>query len=289
MLSLRDPADEFNDLGRKGLSIKHVTATMKGLYSILRTRLRINTASSLLLPLVGDIYSLHLERRRKLTARGESILRDMQTSLAETAKQIREDDSRTPEESGNTDLGNETTSVSEMPSANALGGDDDSRKADDSGKTDVSDEFTPAHEMPTTDALGGDETTRVPLMPSADALEEDGSKKPEESGIPGISDALMPTVETPSTGAVGEDGSTKPEESGNTIISGEIISVLLMPSTEALGEDLKKPGESGNTDLGDEDKSTFEMPSVGVLEVTTEETPKHGEGTEESVPSKESQ
>ncbi|KAF2640254.1 Nucleotidyltransferase [Massarina eburnea CBS 473.64] len=93
MLSLRDPADETNDLGRKGVCINHVAVTLQNLYRKLRVDLRNNTRHSLILPLVGDVYSLNLNRRGIVERHGRSVLTNMQTSFAETAQKIREAES----------------------------------------------------------------------------------------------------------------------------------------------------------------------------------------------------
>ncbi|KAF1963335.1 Nucleotidyltransferase [Byssothecium circinans] len=92
MLCLRDPADETNDLGRKGICIKHVIVTLRHLLTKLNTDLKKNTRHSLILPMVGDIYALNIERRKKLDNHGHKVLNDMQQSFAETARRIREEE-----------------------------------------------------------------------------------------------------------------------------------------------------------------------------------------------------
>jgi non-canonical poly(A) RNA polymerase PAPD5/7 len=90
MLSLRDPADETNDLGRKALCIKHVQATFAKLGADLARDVQINTRGSLLAELVGPSYLLHKERRRKLRQFGYGVLEQSKTDLAEKARMVRE-------------------------------------------------------------------------------------------------------------------------------------------------------------------------------------------------------
>jgi non-canonical poly(A) RNA polymerase PAPD5/7 len=90
MLSLRDPADETNDLGRKALCIKHVQTTFAKLGADLARDVQINTRGSLLKELVGPSYLLHKQRRWKLRQFGYDMLEQSKTSLAEKAKMVRE-------------------------------------------------------------------------------------------------------------------------------------------------------------------------------------------------------
>jgi hypothetical protein len=90
-LSLRDPADETNDLGRRALAIKHLRETLK--HSVKKEfykRLLRNKETSLLHPLVTPIYGLTIDERRKLSEQGLKISKDFDGSLASKAKQIRE-------------------------------------------------------------------------------------------------------------------------------------------------------------------------------------------------------
>jgi hypothetical protein len=90
-LSLRDPADETNDLGRKALAIKHLRETLK--HSVKKEfykRLLRNKETSLLHPLVTPVYGLTIDKRKKLSEQGLKVSRDLDTSLARKAKQIRE-------------------------------------------------------------------------------------------------------------------------------------------------------------------------------------------------------
>jgi non-canonical poly(A) RNA polymerase PAPD5/7 len=103
MLSLRDPADETNDLGRKGIAIKHVQATFKDMYAKLEADLKINTRHSLLFPIVGHIYSLNFGRRHKLETYGKQIADHLQSTLSIKAKAIREAETAGAEEAVQTD------------------------------------------------------------------------------------------------------------------------------------------------------------------------------------------
>jgi len=90
MLSLRDPADETNDLGRKGIAIKHVQATFRDLHKNLLLDTKFNKRASILCPLVGTSYMLQLERRRKLQNYGREWVEREQKDLAQLAKEVRE-------------------------------------------------------------------------------------------------------------------------------------------------------------------------------------------------------
>ncbi|KAA8626688.1 TRF4 DNA polymerase sigma [Pyrenophora tritici-repentis] len=92
MLCLRDPADPTNDLGRKGIAIKHVQATFAHLHRTLAQDVKQNTRISLLTPLVGTSYMLNLRRREKLENYGQHLSKQTRVSLAQTAKAIREAD-----------------------------------------------------------------------------------------------------------------------------------------------------------------------------------------------------
>jgi non-canonical poly(A) RNA polymerase PAPD5/7 len=93
MLSLRDPADETNDLGRKGIAIKHVQATIQQINTRLRYNVKTNTRHSLLAPLVGHSYMLDFSRRKKLNEHGKKVLSSLQDTLSSTAQAIREAES----------------------------------------------------------------------------------------------------------------------------------------------------------------------------------------------------
>jgi non-canonical poly(A) RNA polymerase PAPD5/7 len=92
MLSLRDPADETNDLGRKGIAIKHVQATLRELHYQLLFDAKVNTRPSILGPLVGSSYMLQLERRRRLQQYGRSLMDKEQKHLSYIARAVREAD-----------------------------------------------------------------------------------------------------------------------------------------------------------------------------------------------------
>jgi non-canonical poly(A) RNA polymerase PAPD5/7 len=98
MLSLRDPADETNDLGRKAIAIKHVQATLKALCHTLDRSHVFNTRASLLGPLVGTSYMLNKESRFKLQSYGKLVSEQVHKSLALKAKMIREQDGSQDEE-----------------------------------------------------------------------------------------------------------------------------------------------------------------------------------------------
>ncbi|KAL6707565.1 hypothetical protein ACN47E_003914 [Coniothyrium glycines] len=88
MLSLRDPADETNDLGRKGVAIKHIQATFKALHADLAWHLKINTRPSLLGSLVGPVYMLNKERRFRLDKYGRKVLLQVQAQAIRKAQEI---------------------------------------------------------------------------------------------------------------------------------------------------------------------------------------------------------
>ena len=90
MLSLRDPADETNDLGRKGIAIKHVQATIADICGKLSGALRHNTLHTTLTPLVDPVFMLNKQSRYQLHKYGKSLSNDLHLSLASTAKAIRD-------------------------------------------------------------------------------------------------------------------------------------------------------------------------------------------------------
>jgi non-canonical poly(A) RNA polymerase PAPD5/7 len=92
MLCLRDPADETNDLGRKAIAIKHVQATFKQLCFNLNRDMAANVRASLLAPLVGTSYMLNKQRRERLRHYGYTLSKQLSISLAQKAKQVREDE-----------------------------------------------------------------------------------------------------------------------------------------------------------------------------------------------------
>ncbi|KAJ4303397.1 hypothetical protein N0V90_002290 [Kalmusia sp. IMI 367209] len=142
MLCLRDPADDTNDLGRKGVSILHLQATLRSLVNTMIKDVKANTRHSLLANVVGDIYATTRKRRNKLEYHGRRVMSKMQADIARTAKAIREEnptaqESATEEasvhgfldaeksqastsgESGAGDFGDAVISISQMPSAEA--------------------------------------------------------------------------------------------------------------------------------------------------------------------------
>ncbi|KAH8724499.1 hypothetical protein GQ44DRAFT_708785 [Phaeosphaeriaceae sp. PMI808] len=90
MLSLRDPADETNDLGRKTIAIKHIQATFGKLYSDLQRDLNNNNRASLISTLVGSSYMLYKNRRDRLRLYGNTLLQKAKEGLAAKAKMIRD-------------------------------------------------------------------------------------------------------------------------------------------------------------------------------------------------------
>lgn len=100
MLSLRDPADKTNDLGRKGTSILHLQATLRDLTSKLIESIKVNNKPSLLLSLVGEVYPRHRQRRAQLAKHGKQIENLVQSSLSAAAEDARagEHDDVSPEE-----------------------------------------------------------------------------------------------------------------------------------------------------------------------------------------------
>jgi len=90
MLSLRDPADPTNDLGRKAVAIKHVQQTLKTLNFTLERDVRMNTRISLLSTLIGPSYMLYKARRHKLAAYGKRLSEENKKLLAVQAREIRE-------------------------------------------------------------------------------------------------------------------------------------------------------------------------------------------------------
>jgi hypothetical protein len=95
MLCLRDPADETNDLGRKGACIKHVQKTFKHIAWKLDAQLRTGKtafAHSFLQTMVGDTYMLNFARRQRLEQEGRALLASMKSSFAYTAQAIRDEE-----------------------------------------------------------------------------------------------------------------------------------------------------------------------------------------------------
>ncbi|KAF2134874.1 hypothetical protein P153DRAFT_329689 [Dothidotthia symphoricarpi CBS 119687] len=90
MLSLRDPADETNDLGRKGIAIKHVQATIKSLSRQLLHDIGHNNRFSILAPHVGPCFRLNEGRHAKLETFGTFLWEKIKIRLDETAKVVRE-------------------------------------------------------------------------------------------------------------------------------------------------------------------------------------------------------
>jgi non-canonical poly(A) RNA polymerase PAPD5/7 len=94
--TLRDPADETNDLGRKIIAWRHIQETIKQLSERLRKDLTGNTRVNFLAPLVGPIYTLHQAHRQKLTEYGHTLSganNNSRPSLADIARSVREAES----------------------------------------------------------------------------------------------------------------------------------------------------------------------------------------------------
>ena len=64
MLTLRDPANPMNDLGRKTTGIKHIQATFRQLAMDLKQREKSTAQATLLAPLVGPFDVNHQEHRK---------------------------------------------------------------------------------------------------------------------------------------------------------------------------------------------------------------------------------
>jgi non-canonical poly(A) RNA polymerase PAPD5/7 len=134
MMCLRDPADETNDLGRKGIAIKHILVTFRNLEKKLSMDLARDTRDSFLKPLVGDAYALNKARRIRLESVGREVLSSMNNSLSQTAQAIRDADApreweavkklaETPEKKPRTgldDYGDAVISVLGMPDVEDL-------------------------------------------------------------------------------------------------------------------------------------------------------------------------
>lgn len=88
MPTIRDPADETNDLGRKTVAWKHIRTTFRSLSKNLRTEVAQNTRVSLIARLVGPIYALQRAHRKKLTDYGRSLVQaSRQHTLADHGSQ----------------------------------------------------------------------------------------------------------------------------------------------------------------------------------------------------------
>lgn len=75
LLCLQDPADAFNDLGRKGYAIKHIQRTIKALHEELATYMYRNKSGSVIAPLVGSSYTMFAGRRSKIEGYGRTCAR----------------------------------------------------------------------------------------------------------------------------------------------------------------------------------------------------------------------
>ncbi|KAF2445653.1 hypothetical protein P171DRAFT_386352 [Karstenula rhodostoma CBS 690.94] len=87
LLSLRDPADETNDLGRKATSILHAQATLRYLVADTIENLNANNRPSLLAEIVGEVYARDRVRRDKLADHGLWIQQQVQKSFAAAAEE----------------------------------------------------------------------------------------------------------------------------------------------------------------------------------------------------------
>jgi non-canonical poly(A) RNA polymerase PAPD5/7 len=92
-MCLQDPADSTNDLGRKGLCIKHVQATLAEVCKGLKTACDQNTKHSLLECIVGDIYWMNRQARGRLVSYGLDV--SHQDDIILTARKIRKETSTT--------------------------------------------------------------------------------------------------------------------------------------------------------------------------------------------------
>ncbi|OAG11389.1 uncharacterized protein CC84DRAFT_1064587, partial [Paraphaeosphaeria sporulosa] len=82
VLSLRDPADETNDLGRKATSILHAQATLRYLIANIIENLNANNRPSLLAEIVGEVYARDRVRRERLTEHGLWVQKQVLKSFA---------------------------------------------------------------------------------------------------------------------------------------------------------------------------------------------------------------
>lgn len=73
MPTIRDPADETNDLGRKVIAWKHVQKTYSSLAERLATDMKQNHRPSLLAWHVGAIHARQQVHRKRLAAYGKSV------------------------------------------------------------------------------------------------------------------------------------------------------------------------------------------------------------------------
>ena len=73
MLTLRDPADETNDLGRKAIAWKHIQMTYSDLAKQMEKDMTRNNRASLLVRHVGPIYALQQAHRNRLKTYGETV------------------------------------------------------------------------------------------------------------------------------------------------------------------------------------------------------------------------
>ena len=91
MLSLRDPIASTNDLGRKGICIKHLQETCKALHRVMRMNLEENNKSSLLFSIVGHVFGLNSHWRKRLHGYGYRLCHNRENTV--TLKKF----TRTPE------------------------------------------------------------------------------------------------------------------------------------------------------------------------------------------------
>lgn len=94
LLTLRDPADPTNDIGAKGVCIRHVQATCRHLFQLLQRSLDAPGVENLLKPVVGPVFDINMRRRAKLAEQGQHVLEQVQVSLAAKARQLRESEKK---------------------------------------------------------------------------------------------------------------------------------------------------------------------------------------------------
>ena len=79
LLALQDPADLYNDLGRRHISIKHSQKTLKHLHELLIARMDSDQPGNYLDDLIGASTAHFFKRRRRLKHWGRIFLADKES------------------------------------------------------------------------------------------------------------------------------------------------------------------------------------------------------------------